>query len=812
MAKRMNLNNDWQFIEAFHDKFLDSNWQDASVQEVRIPHTCKETPFHYFDESMYQMICGYRKRLFVEQDWKNKILLLTFEGAAHIAEVFINGVKVGEHRNGYTAFTLDISEYVRYGAENVIAVRLNTREDSNIPPFGYVVDYMTFGGIYRDVYLEIKPSIYLQNIFVKNLLLQEIEDIDGSPWETSDVQMSTQLTIHGDTKGVQIRQYLNDVLIEEEKSFVEQVRGSRKRVYDCQCLTYCLVKQKVWDVEHPHLHTLTTQLIKDHQLLDEVKTTIGFRKSEFRFNGYYLNGRRLKIMGLNRHQSFPYVGYAMPRSMQELDAVILKRELGVNAVRTSHYPQSQYFLNACDRLGLLVFTEIPGWQHIGDEAWKNQAVLNVEEMVLQNRNHPSIILWGVRINESQDDDEFYLRTNETAHQLDDTRPTGGVRAHKKSHLLEDVYTYNDFVYDGSGKGCETKSAVTSNMEKPYLISEYNGHMFPTKNYDCEEHRVEHAIRHANVLNAVAAESDICGSFGWCMFDYNTHQDFGSGDRICYHGVLDMFRNPKYAAAIYESQSEDHDVLEVATSMDIGEHPGCNRGNTYLLTNADSVRMYKNNQFIKEFEAKSSRFSNLVHGPILIDDFVGEQLALNEKFTAKQANMIAEALNAVARNGMSKLPFSIKWIAVKLILIYHMKPQQAVALYNKYVGDWGGCVTTYRFEAIRDNQVVKTVCKEPMKQLHLSVQTDHTELKEDVSYDVSAVRIRVVDENENVLNYYNDPVHFEVEGPIEIIGPHVVACSGGMTGTYIKTIGKAGKGILHIRSCGVQANVLYEVEI
>ena len=126
----------------------------------------------------------------------------------------------------------------------------------------------------------------------------------------------------------------------------------------------------------------------------------------------------------------------MPKSMQCLDADILKYELGVNAVRTSHYPQSHYFLERCDEIGLLVFTELPGWQHIGDEEWKRQAVENTRDMVRQYRNHASIILWGVRINESQDDDEFYKRTNAAAKELDPYRQTGGVRAHQKSSLLE----------------------------------------------------------------------------------------------------------------------------------------------------------------------------------------------------------------------------------------------------------------------------------------------------------------------------------------------------------------------------------------
>lgn len=209
---------------------------------------------------------------------------------------------------------------------------------------------------------------------------------------------------------------------------------------------------------------------------------------------------------------------------------------------------------------MLVFTEFPGWQHIGDKAWKDIAVSNVKEMITEYRNHPSIILWGVRINESVDDDEFYTRTNALAHKLDSTRQTGGVRCNKKMSLLEDVYTYNDFSHTGNNPGCEPKENVTPDMDKAYFVSEYNGHMFPTKPYDSEEHMRDHLIRHAAVLDSVASHRDIAGSFGWCMFDYNTHKDFGSGDRICYHGVMDMFRNEKPAAYIYAAQSEKTGTL------------------------------------------------------------------------------------------------------------------------------------------------------------------------------------------------------------------------------------------------------------
>ena len=413
------------------------------------------------------------------------------------------------------------------------------------------------------------------------------------------------------------------------------------------------------------------------------------------------------------------------------------------------------------------------------------------DMVKQYRNHTSIILWGVRINESQDDDAFYRRTNAAAHEFDDSRPTGGVRANRKSSLLEDVYTYNDFVHDGKAKGCEPKKNVTSDMEKPYLISEYNGHMYPTKTFDWEEHRAEHALRHANVLDAVAAEEDIAGCFGWCMFDYNTHKDFGSGDRICYHGVMDMFRNPKLAAAVYACQQEKEPVLELSSSMDIGEHPGCNRGETYIFTNADKVRMYKNDRFIKEYSAADSPYTHLKHGPILIDDFIGDALQEEHMKPGQEAG-VKKALNAFTRFGFAKLPKSIYATGIWLILRYHMNMEEAVRLYNKYIGDWGGTSTTYRFEAVmvdvstRQERVVKTIIKEPMIERKISAVADHENLIDAESYDVAEVRIQAQDEHGNILPFYNEPLTFETEGPIEIIGPKTVALQGGMGGAYVKS--------------------------
>lgn len=795
MTHRLYLNDDWLFTEQFENSLMAPEYPENTLQPVRLPHTCKETPFHYFDESLYQMVSGYRRHLLIPKDWQGKRILLTFEGAAHDSTVFCNGKKVGEHHCGYTAFTVDLTDNILYGQDNLLCVRLDSRENLNVPPFGYVIDYMTYGGIYRDVRLEVKENVSLSDIFVHTAI-----DFKSSP---VTAQITSEITLTESAENMTIRQYYmpksTAAAQESWRLLCEQTVST-----DVSCdkefsLTATITAPLLWDTEEANLYILKTQLYQDNTILDETETTFGIREAVFKKDGFYLNGRKLRICGLNRHQSFPYVGYAMPKSMQRLDADLLKKELGLNAVRTSHYPQSHYFLERCDELGLLVFTEFPGWQHIGDDSWKAQAVANAEDMIRQYRNHPSIILWGIRINESPDDDAFYEKTNAVAHKLDPSRPTGGVRAMKKSHLLEDVYTYNDFLHDGEMPGCDPKKKVTSDMEKPYLISEYNGHMYPTKAFDNEERRSEHAIRHANVLDAVAGQPDIAGSFGWCMFDYNTHKDFGSGDRICYHGVMDMFRNPKLAANIYACEQEQTPVLEITSSMDIGEHPGCNRGNIYILSNADSVKMYKNDRFIKEYLPGMSPYKHLKHGPILIDDFIGDSLAQNERFRPKHAKEITDAMNLVARGSLNHIPKRLYLTALKLLLIYHIDFAEVTRLYTKYIGDWGGTATIYRFDAIKDGKVVKSVTKEPVREIRLEAEADHTILTEQHSYDVALVRIRAVDDHGNVLPFYQEPVRLITEGDISIIGPDTIALQGGIGGTYVKSTGRSGRGALLLQS-------------
>ena len=763
----ISLCSGWQFAESWSEEFLSGA---GEAEDVRLPHTVRELPLHYAGPEDYEMLCGYRRVLHIPAEYEGKRLFLQFDGAAHIASVFVNGRETVTHRCGYTAFRVEITGLVRYGADNLVAVRLDCTENPAIPPFGFVIDYLTYGGLYREVWLDVREQAYIEDFFVTTPAAGRVRAV---------------LTVSGGQQHVRLRVLDGGVCLAE--------CGGDGSEFDVS-----VPNAAQWSPEHPKLYTLEAVLDNG----DTQRVSFGFRTAEFRTDGLYLNGERVFMRGLNRHQSYPYIGYAAPESLQREDARILKHELGCNAVRTSHYPQSRYFIDECDREGLLVFTELPGWQHIGGEEWKAQAVENVREMIMQYRNHPSIVLWGVRINESVDDDDLYRRTNALAHELDPSRATSGVRYLEKSSLLEDVYSYNDFSHCGDNAGVKPKRKVTPDMHRALIVSEHNGHMFPTKSFDPWEKRQAQALRHARVLNDAAADGEHAGCFGWCMFDYPTHKDFGSGDRVCYHGVMDAFRNPKTAAALYASQSGETPVLEVGSPMDIGDYAAGNTGRVYVFTNADEVALYKNDRYVTSF--RPSGWSGLTHGPVLADDTIGCLLNTQEGFTGAKEKLLHDCLVSAGKHGLANMPLGDKLKMLRCMAMYKLTFADGVKLYGKYVGNWGGEATRWRFDGIRDGRTVASCTRAPGKHLHIEARVSSTALTERASYDMAAVRIRLLDEYGNTASYAQLPVELETGGVIGIAGPHTVTAEGGMCGTYVRSLGRAGSGTLTLRVQGLES--------
>ena len=772
-------NEGWLFAPTFDPALVRPECQ-PELTPVRLPHTVKVLPYNYCNENEYQRLCGYRREFFAPKEWEGRTVLLTFGSIAHDATVFCNGRRLFHHGCGYTSFTVDLTCALRLGQKNVVAVRCDCREDLNIPPFGGQMDQLTYGGIYRAVCLDIKEPAYLRDVFIEAKAAGDFRIYSSTVGETVGCTLQAEIRSPAGSRAL-----YNGVLS-------LPITGTLNGVHP-------------WSVEHPTLYTLTVRLIRPgtgglpDRVLDEKTLRFGFRTLQFVAGGLYLNGQRVELRGLNRHQSYAYQGYAMPDSIQRLDAQILKKQLGCNAVRTSCYDPA--FLDACDELGLLVFAEMPGWQHVGDDSWKAQALQNCREMVCQCRNHPSIFLWGARVSGSADDEAFCKRTNEAIHRLDPTRPTGGTHQRRKGLLLEDVYAYNDYSYRGRGTGCEPRAAVTPDTRKGYLISEFGGQQFPTKAFDDESHRLMHALRIAAVLNDTIAQQGVAGSFGWCMADYNTHREFGSGDRICYHGVLDLFRNPKLAAAVYASQkiprAPSDIVLEVSSGMVLGDLPEGMAGACWVFTNAESLRLYRDNDFVAEFAPdRRGRFAALPHPPIEVNDFVGSLLEKYEGLDHAVAPQVAAILNEMRRDAMELSPLSRA-----RMLSLRLSWNDLVQMYYKYIGVLGSPSAVYRFEAVWHGRAVRTVVREPVQSVRLECTVHNPLLTDGPTWDCAAVSLRAIDQNGNLLPYCSEAVQLWVEGPLQILGPSVVPLRGGMAGTYLATTGEAGPAVLHCRMEG-----------
>ena len=764
------LNFQWQFVPNYKDEYL--NKLPNSAATINIPHAAKEVPYNYFNEKDYQFVSTYQKIFDINENIKDKTVILVFDGYMLKARIYLNGHDLGQHISGWVKVKIDVTQYIKQ-KDNRLLVILDSNEDPEIPPFGYAVDYLTFSGIYREVSLEVHPKTYLENIFIKS-------GING--------HIHVEYDVVGDNPKVHHQVYFQEELVLE----------SDKDEFD-------IPNPKVWDINEPNLYTLISKIDGD-----EYKNRFGFREAIFKKDGFYLNGRKIKLMGLNRHQGYPIVGYAMPKSIQEEDADILKFKLGLNIVRQSHYPQSEHFLNRCDGIGLLTVNEIPGWQYIGkDKTWRDNFMFYLQQMVLTQRNHPSLIAHGVRIDESQDDHELYSEANKLAHKLDDTRQTLGVRNFKNSELLEDIYAYNDFSCDSMRIGLINPKGVKT-QGKPYLVTEYMGHMDPVKPTSDERTKVEVALRHAKVIDDNFKYQNIAGAIGWCAFDYHTHVDFGSGDHICPHGAYDLYRNSKHTAAVYASQNDETPILEVISDMKPGDYPEARYFDIFVCTNCDYFDLFKNDEFVARYYPKRDQFKYMPHPPILVDDLVGKTFK-EKRFKEKSWPRIAKMFTHAATQGFNALTLKEKLYLAFMMKKYKVTYAELVDLYNTYVGSWGGIAKTYTFKGYKNDTLVVEKKVGPSKLFDLDIQASKTVLENKETYDALSLHLKHVDENGSIMQYSNRVIRIEATGPVKVLGDEYQSLLGGQLTLYVISENKPGKAKIKITMDDISKEIEIEVK-
>ena len=703
------MNRKWRYSRKFVEGGHSKEFDDSGFEHVVIPHTNASLPWHGFDEKTYEFVSLYRRRFKLPPEARGKHVFVDFEGVMTASTVWINGVRLGEYKGGYTPFSFDLTSHLNFDGENVLAVDVDSTERPDIPPFGYEIDYLTFGGIYREVSLRVVPATFIENIFVRPK-----DVLTASP--SLDVDCFVQSLESHDALTIEIELLDGEHVVARASQPLPATAATNEPVAHAIHLDG-LSGIKLWDMEKRNLYSARVRLRSGKELLDEDSRRFGFREAQFTERGFSLNGKIIKLRGLDRHQTFPFVGQAMPGRVQRRDAQILRNGLKCNIVRTSHYPQSRHFLDACDEVGLLVLEEIPGWQHIGDEPWKLISIDNVRRMIRRDWNHPSVILWGVRINESRDDHDFYVRTNALAHQLDPTRQTGGIRYFQESEFLEDVFTMNDFGFP-----------LKPPNHPRYLNTEFVGHTYPTKTIDQVERLTEHTMRHARIHDQLASNPQYAGGIGWCAFDYNTHGDFGAGDRICYHGVTDMFREPKPAAGFYKSQCDPAEeiVLEPAFHWARGD-ASVGFSKAVVCSNCDHIKFYIDDTLIAEVDPDRKQFAHLRYAPFVIE--LGE---LFHKWGDLRIDGYIQGKQVISKK------FSGRGVDAKFMIL-----------------------------------------------------PDDTELIADGA-DSTRVVLRITDEFGAVRPFANDAIKFAVEGPAVLIGDNPFSLIGGTGAVWIRATENPGK--------------------
>ena len=756
------LNFNWKFICGFDESYLQTIPADAN--NIDLPHTVKLMPLNYFDEKEYQGIYSYFKMFDINDFSLENNYIIHFDSFMVEAKIYINDYYLGNYPSLYIPVDIDITKYVKE-KDNKLIVVLSTIENSSYPPFSKIVDYLTFGGIYETVSLLSYKNKYIKKVYVDS-------SIDGHILLKLDSNIEDVNNIHNDV-------YFNNELI---NSF----DGLESKLSDI----------KLWDIDNPNLYLLKT-IYREDDIYEKYETKFGFRKAIFKNDGFYLNDKKRKIIGVNRHQSYPYIGYAATKSLQIDDADIIKYQIGVDVVRTSHYMQDENFLNRCDEIGLLVIDEIPGWQNINDDKiWKDMHFKNVEMMAKTAFNHPSVISHGVRIDESKDDYSLYLKSNQIAHDIDKARQTLGVRNFKNSQLLEDIYAYNDFSCNSRKHGLDKKKKI-SKYKKPYLVSEYMGHMYPTKAFDNEQVRLEHALRHAKVLDDYYKYDDISACITWCAFDYNTHKEFGSGDRICYHGLNDIYRNPKYASYIYKSQNENEIVLHVLNNMERGDFKEMFYQEIYVATNCDYIILYRNNKEVKKYYPINNEYKYLKHPPIKIDNVIGP--IEDKRFSKNDQNKLSNLLSKLAIYGFSKLTLKDKLNIALLMVKYKLKYDDLVNIFNVYILGDNKNEVIYTFKGYIQNKEVISKSFGPSNKFHLKTKILKSELINDECYDTTKITISLRDQYERVMTYSFLPLNIEVSGPIILLSPSTISLHAGQVSIYIRSINKEGDGKVMIKS-------------
>jgi beta-galactosidase len=643
------LDSDWFFGGRIKSDEPSQSLRASEPVRVTLPHCVTRLPWKGCDPSSWENGWIYRRHFPAPASLKDARVFLRFDRVMAGATPTINSHRLPQHLGGFLPFEYEITGLIHDG-ENALAVEVDAGW-LNAPPSGSPrgpssIDYLLPGGMTGSVNLIVRPQVFLRDIFAKPVnVLAASRHVEVRATIDSPFQQPISVTLEASLRDGErvITRTVSDLKVEQAKQ--ETILKLER-----------LGNVKLWDVDQPKLYAIDLQMDIDGKPTHQFTTRIGLREARFEVDGFFLNGQRLQLFGLNRHELFPYVGFAAPNRLIRRDAEILRQKFNCNAVRCSHYPQSEAFLDACDEFGLLVWEELPGWQYLGDESWQQLAIRDVEEMIRRDRNHPSIVIWGVRINESHNDPALYTRTRTLAKSLDDSRATSGTMTSQSMEgWHQDVFAFDDYHArpDYSVSIAEPLPGV------PYMVSEAVGQFsYPTGRGFGEKYRragdskqqIDQAIWHAQAHDRAAAYKRCSGVIAWCAFDYASLMN--AYEAVKCPGIADVFRIPKLGASFYLAQVDPgiRAVIEPDFYWDFGEQMAAGPGTeAAIFSNCQRLELSVDGEPHAVVHPDRARFPNLKFPPFFadlsrcrpnqelrIDGYADDKLLLSRRFSSNRS--------------------------------------------------------------------------------------------------------------------------------------------------------------------------------
>jgi beta-galactosidase len=615
----VNFNSDWQFsnqedfagsqtIEPTNNDFSFTGWKS-----VTLPHTAKIEPLVV--KEPWVGVSWYKKDFKADKEWKNKKVFVEFEAVMQKADIWLNGKYLLTHYGGYLPFTIDISNDILFDKTNRIVVKTDNTDNAEIPPGKPIdkLDFCYYSGIYRNVSIIVTNGLHITDAVEANLPASGGLRIWFPKVSAQSATIAVSTNIRNDSE-TQKKFSLTYKLFNKSGKLIETISSKEKSLEANKAADMLqnieVTNPQLWHPDHPDLYTLEVTINENKKITDMVETKLGIRKFEILKDRFLLNDEPLLLVGTNRHQEYPYIGNALSDNAQYRDAVKIK-EAGFNIVRLSHYPQSPAFMNACDELGILTIAAIPGWQFVGDETFMQRSYQNARDLIRRDRNHASVAMWELSLNESPMPENFMKQMVAIAGEESPESKliTCGwinkyydvwipARQHAKFPDYWKKYKGKTPLFTGEYGDWEYFAQDAGLNQAGYAGLKSDERTSRQLRGDGEQRLLQQASNFEEAHNDNLKNPHL-GDANWLMFDYNR----GYSPDIESSGIMDIFRLPKFAYYFYRSQNKPGNStgkFDKGPTVKIASYwnEKTDFKNLKIFSNCDEVALYLNNKLLE----------------------------------------------------------------------------------------------------------------------------------------------------------------------------------------------------------------------